>query len=131
MSSEESGFAFPSESRQRSRMGALSALNGFCRFTTSPLLGIVFWFQKPAKQDFMDNSSSCGSPEQGNHLDQFVSAEQLLKILWDECSRPSLRWLREQQARRTIPFVKIGARVWFQPSAVKGHLQEKWQVKRY
>jgi len=73
----------------------------------------------------MNNSSSCTSPE----ADKLVSAEQLLKVLWDDCSRPSLRWLREQQARRTIPFIKIGARVWFQPDAVKGHLQNKWAVK--
>lgn len=78
----------------------------------------------------MNNSSSCSSPQQTHYPDRLVSAEQLLKILWDECSRPSLRWLREQQARRTIPFIKIGARVWFQPDAVKGYLQAKWTVKR-
>ena len=31
---------------------------------------------------------------------------------------PSLRWLREQQSRRTIPYIKVGARVWFRPSEV-------------
>jgi hypothetical protein len=48
--------------------------------------------QNTAKQNCMNNSSSCTSPD----ANKFVSAEQLLKVLWDDCSRPSLR---EQQAR--------------------------------
>jgi hypothetical protein len=71
-----------------------------------------------------DKTKHDGQPE------RLVSAEELLVLLWEENSRPSLRWLREQQARRTIPFIKIGARVWFRPSAVKEHLEEKWGVKR-
>jgi hypothetical protein len=93
-------------------------------------MAAAFNLQKLAKQNCMNDSSSCGRQPQTDPADRFVSAEQLLKILWDECSRPSLRWLREQQARRTIPFIKIGARVWFQPDVVKSHLQEKWAMKR-
>ena len=38
-----------------------------------------------------------------------VSAEELLPMVWpSEKSRPSLRWLREQQAARKIPFMRIG-----------------------
>lgn len=59
-----------------------------------------------------------------------VDAHALLQLLWDEASRPSLRWIREQTARRTIPFVKLGSRVWFVPSEVKRYLQDKWGVKR-
>ena len=62
--------------------------------------------------------------------EKLVSAEQLLRLLWDDASRPSLRWLREQQARRSIPFIKLGARVWFLPSEVRRHLYEKWAVGR-
>lgn len=62
--------------------------------------------------------------------EQLVDAKGLLTLLWDKSSRPSLRWLREQQARRTIPFIKIGARVWFQPSLVIVSLQDNWGVKR-
>lgn len=63
-------------------------------------------------------------------LEKMVDANALLLLLWDEPSRPSLRWLREQQARRTIPFVKVGARVWFLPSEVRLCLRSKWTVKR-
>ncbi len=62
--------------------------------------------------------------------EQLVDATTLLALLWDQSSRPSLRWLREQQARRTIPYVKMGARVWFLPSEVKRYLKEKWTVRR-
>lgn len=58
-----------------------------------------------------------------------MDAKGLLSMLWNESSRPSLRWLREQQARRTIPFIKIGARVWFQPSVVIVSLRDNWGVK--
>lgn len=47
----------------------------------------------------------------------------------DLISRPSLRWLREQQRRRKIPFVKVGARVWFKPNAVRAHLDRNWTCK--
>jgi len=63
-------------------------------------------------------------PTAGDHK-KLVDAKALLCLLWEETSRPSLRWLREQQKRRTIPFIKVGARVWFQPSEVQHHLQEK------
>lgn len=49
----------------------------------------------------------------------YVDAPKLLEILFDEDCRPSLRWLREQQAARKIPFVKIGRLVFFDPAAVK------------
>jgi hypothetical protein len=62
--------------------------------------------------------------------EKLVDANTLLSLLWDEASRPSLRWLREQQARRTIPFVKLGARVWFSPGDVRRHLGQKWTFGR-
>jgi hypothetical protein len=84
----------------------------------------------------MNDSARCslenlqGKAKHDDQPEQLVSAEGLLALLWEEKSRPSLRWLREQQARRTIPFIKIGARVWFWPSAVQEHLEEKWGRKR-
>jgi hypothetical protein len=69
------------------------------------------------------------SAPQSSH-EQMVDAHALLLLLWDEASRPSLRWLREQTARRTIPFIKVGSRVWFLASDVERCLQEKWTVKR-
>lgn len=70
------------------------------------------------------------SLEAQDEHEKLVNAKTLLLLLWDAPSRPSLRWLREQQARRTLPYVKLGARVWFLPSAVRRCLQDKWIVKR-
>jgi hypothetical protein len=70
------------------------------------------------------------APQALNEPEKLVDAKTLLSLLWDEASRPSLRWLRQQQARRTLPFLKLGARVWFSPSEVRRYLQEKWTVKR-
>ena len=53
---------------------------------------------------------------------RYVDAAKLLEILFDDGCRPSLRWLREQQAARKIPFVKIGRLVFFDPVAVKAAL---------
>jgi len=62
-------------------------------------------------------------------IPRLVSAAELLRVMWSDKSRPSLRWLREQQARRTIPHIKIGGRVWFRPSQVDKWLDE-WQEGR-
>jgi hypothetical protein len=78
-------------------------------------------------------SNALNEPRQAipkSQEEQLVDAKGLLSMLWDESSRPSLRWLREQQSRRTIPFIKIGARVWFQPSVVIVSLRDNWGVKR-
>ena len=59
-----------------------------------------------------------------------VDAKGLLKSLWPEpASRPCLRWLREQQHRRTIPFLKVGHRVFFNPDKVKQELEKRFTVK--
>jgi hypothetical protein len=65
-----------------------------------------------------------------NNHEKLVDAATLLTLLWEQSSRPSLRWLREQQARRSIPFIKVGARVWFIPSEVERALKERWTVRR-
>src|SRR5438876_8907482 len=62
-------------------------------------------------------------------MDRFVDGPRLLAILWDEASRPSLRWLRAQQKRRSIPFTRVGHRVWFIPNQVRQHLAE-WQTAK-
>jgi hypothetical protein len=54
-----------------------------------------------------------------------VDAPKLLEILFDEASRPSLRWIRDQQKARTLPFAKIGRRVFFDPILVKAHFDAK------
>ena len=61
---------------------------------------------------------------------RYVDAPKLLEILFDEASRPSLRWLRDQQRNRTVPFCKIGRRVFFDPQIVKLHLDAKATVRK-
>ena len=56
---------------------------------------------------------------------RYVDAPKLLEILFDEGSRPSLRSLRDQQKARTLPFAKIGRRVFFDPILVKAHFDAK------
>ena len=53
-----------------------------------------------------------------------VSIETLRETLWpDPASRPSVRWLRELQARRMVPFLKIGSKVYFEPERVRAALR--------
>jgi hypothetical protein len=52
-------------------------------------------------------------------IPSLVGADTLLKTLWpNEADRPSVRWLWEQQKKKTIPSFKLGKFVWFDPSAV-------------
>jgi hypothetical protein len=60
---------------------------------------------------------------------KLVRAEKLLELLWEESSRPSLRWLRAQQANKTIPSVKIGRLVWFSPEQVRTTLETRRTVR--
>ena len=60
---------------------------------------------------------------------QLVGEAKLREVLWDETARPSLRWIREQQRRRVIPYFKVGRRVWFDPEKVRLALEEKNTVR--
>ena len=56
----------------------------------------------------------------------FVDGPRLLELLFpDEISRPSLRWLREQQKAKRLPFVRIGRLVFFDAEQVRNHLLAK------
>lgn len=59
---------------------------------------------------------------------RLVNTEQLRRELWEVDSAPSIRWIRYQQAKRAIPFVKIGQQVWFNPDAVRRTLEERFGV---
>lgn len=61
---------------------------------------------------------------------RYVDAPKLLEILFDEASRPSLRWIRDQQKARTLPFAKIGRLVFFDPVACKAALDAKSAGRR-
>ena len=60
---------------------------------------------------------------------RLVSANELLATIFSEEVRPSLRWLRQQQARRTVPFIKVGARVFFDPSEVLATFGSQFTVR--
>jgi hypothetical protein len=63
--------------------------------------------------------------------DGLLSAKDMLVFVWpDPASRPSLRWIREMQSRRAIPFIKCGRRVFFEPARVLAALR-KFEVSCY
>ena len=61
---------------------------------------------------------------------QFVDAEELLKLLFPPESRPTIRWLRERQKQRDIPFIKLGRLVFFIPSQVQEALVRQQTITR-
>lgn len=61
--------------------------------------------------------------------EKLVDAHGLLAALFDERSRPSLRWLRQMQAQRKIPYVKIGHLVRFDVEKVRAALDENCTVR--
>jgi hypothetical protein len=65
-----------------------------------------------------------------NPTEGLLTALPLLAHMWpDESSRPSLRWLREQQSKRTLPYLKIGKLVFFDPAKVRAALAKKFTVE--
>ncbi len=58
-----------------------------------------------------------------------LSAPELLEALWPNPNcRPSLRWLRSLQARRAVPFLKVGHKVYFEAERVKFALR-RFEIK--
>jgi len=53
-----------------------------------------------------------------SELDQWVSAERFLEILWDEQSRPSLQWIRKETKRRMLPHIRRGRLILYRPRSV-------------
>jgi hypothetical protein len=56
---------------------------------------------------------------------KLVGAKQLLEEVFDESSRPSMRWLRGQTKARAIPFIRIGHLVFFEVDMVRSALVAK------
>lgn len=64
-----------------------------------------------------------------NAPEGLLTAEELLKAIWpNPKSRPSLRWLREQQGR-TLPMVKIGRLVFFDAAKVRQSIAKRFTVE--
>jgi hypothetical protein len=60
-----------------------------------------------------------------------LNAPQLLEAVWpDKKSRPSLRFLRNLQAARAIPFVKLGRKVFFKLEDVRMTIAERHTVAK-
>jgi len=59
---------------------------------------------------------------------KLLDGPKLLEELFEPSCRPSLRWLREQQKRRTIPFVKLGHLVFFDLDQVRSSLEKRLTV---
>lgn len=77
---------------------------------------------------------------QSNHLHpskraetRLVDAHGLLEALFDPDSCPSLRWLRQMQAQRKIPYIKLGHLVRFDIEEVREALRNDCTVhsRRY
>ncbi|MCH2156569.1 MAG: hypothetical protein MK080_11265 [Opitutales bacterium] len=60
---------------------------------------------------------------------KLVDANGLLKALFEPDCRPSLRWVRQMQAQRKIPYIKIGHLVRFDIEAVKQALADRCTVR--
>lgn len=60
---------------------------------------------------------------------RLVGANQLLVELFDETERPSLRWLRYQQQRRVIPYIKVGRLCFFDIDDVRRYLAANFTVQ--
>lgn len=59
-----------------------------------------------------------------------VGAIPLLEHLFpDERTRPTLRWLREMQAKRLVPYRKVGRLVYFDVMEVRRALDKQFKVE--
>lgn len=56
--------------------------------------------------------------------EKLVDGSTLLETLFDEASRPSLRWLRKMQVEKRVPYIKIGRLVRFDPEKVRTSLSK-------
>jgi hypothetical protein len=68
-------------------------------------------------------------PPPSHRRGQLVDANGLLAALFTEDARPSLRWLRQMQAQRRIPYLKLGHLVRFDIEAVREALADHSTVR--
>jgi hypothetical protein len=61
--------------------------------------------------------------------EKLVTGDQLLDQLFGVGARPTLRWLRYQQKRRAVPFIKIGHLVRYDPERVKAAWAKRFTVE--
>lgn len=59
---------------------------------------------------------------------KLVDAKGLLEELFPENARPTVRWLRTQQKRRSLPYVRLGRLVFFDVEAVRQAIAERHTI---
>jgi hypothetical protein len=59
---------------------------------------------------------------------QLMDGIGLLNAIFPKRCRPTLRWLRNQQKLRRVPFVKIGKLVYFDPTEVRAAWRDRFTV---
>jgi hypothetical protein len=60
-----------------------------------------------------------------------VDGPRLLEILFpNEQCRPSMRWLKTQEAKRAIPFMRLGRLIYYNPEVARAALEAKTQPMR-
>lgn len=64
----------------------------------------------------------------GTNERRLVNAVELLELLFSDKSRPTLRWLRNQQKLRRIRFRKVGKLVLFDPEEVRADWHDRFTV---
>ncbi len=63
-------------------------------------------------------------------MGKLISGPELLAELFpNKESRPTTRWLRLMQARRAIPYVKLGRLVFFDSAAVREVIEKRFTIK--
>ena len=62
-------------------------------------------------------------------VDKLVNGPTLLQILFDDETRPTLRWLQYQQQKKRVPFIKISRLVFFDPEKVRESLNAQKTAK--
>ena len=55
---------------------------------------------------------------------KLVDGERLLELLFDVNTRPCLRWLKAQRARRIVPYLKFGQLLFYDPMQVRAALSK-------
>jgi hypothetical protein len=61
---------------------------------------------------------------------QLVDGVKLLEILFPVESRPTLRWLRNQQRLKRVPYRKLSNLVFFDPNEVREVWRDRFTVGR-
>ena len=68
------------------------------------------------------------NPQPSPNPKRLLDADSLLAALFAPDARPTVRWLRYQTKRKTIPFFRIGRLVRFDPVQVRAALEQKCLV---